>query len=291
MSSNEREYHISSLDQAIDASKTAIEFENVVFSYTEDRVVLNNVSFSIDANEYVCIIGHNGSGKSTISKVLTGLLKPASGVIKLFGIEISAVNLKYLRNNIGIVFQNPDNQFVGITAEDDIAFGLENRKVPQNKMWDIINEAAGALDIQHLLKKESLELSGGQKQRVAIASVLAINPKVIIFDESTSMLDPKGKSELKDLMVSLRDVAKKTIISITHDMEEVVRADKVIVMNKGEVQFIGKPKDIFPDEDKLVKMKLDIPFTLKLAKLLKDKGMKIDLTLDNEELINQICQS
>lgn len=291
MSNSEKEYHISSLDQAIDASKIAIEFQNVVFSYTEERTVLKNVSFSIDANEYVCIIGHNGSGKSTISKVLTGLLKPSSGIIKLFGIEISAVNLKYLRNNIGIVFQNPDNQFVGITAEDDIAFGLENRKVPQNKMWDIINEAAGALDIQHLLKKESLELSGGQKQRVAIASVLAINPKVIIFDESTSMLDPKGKSELKDLMVSLRDVAKKTIISITHDMEEVVRADKVIVMNNGEVQFIGIPKDIFADEEKLVKMKLDIPFTLKLAKLLKEKGMKIDLTLDNEELISQICQS
>lgn len=291
MSNSEKEYHISSLDQAIDASKIAIEFQNVVFSYTEERTVLKNVSFSIDANEYVCIIGHNGSGKSTISKVLTGLLKPSSGIIKLFGIEISAVNLKYLRNNIGIVFQNPDNQFVGITAEDDIAFGLENRKVPQNKMWDIINEAAGALDIQHLLKKESLELSGGQKQRVAIASVLAINPKVIIFDESTSMLDPKGKSELKDLMVSLRDVAKKTIISITHDMEEVVRADKVIVMNNGEVQFIGTPKDIFADEEKLVKMKLDIPFTLKLAKLLKEKGMKIDLTLDNEELISQICQS
>lgn len=291
MSNSEKEYHISSLDQAIDASKIAIEFQNVVFSYTEERTVLKNVSFSIDANEYVCIIGHNGSGKSTISKVLTGLLKPSSGIIKLFGIEISAVNLKYLRNNIGIVFQNPDNQFVGITAEDDIAFGLENRKVPQNKMWDIINEAAGALDIQHLLKKESIELSGGQKQRVAIASVLAINPKVIIFDESTSMLDPKGKSELKDLMVSLRDVAKKTIISITHDMEEVVRADKVIVMNNGEVQFIGTPKDIFADEEKLVKMKLDIPFTLKLAKLLKEKGMKIDLTLDNEELISQICQS
>ena len=215
---NTHNYQISSLDKIINDSSVALEFENVYFAYTEERMILKNVSFTINDNEYVCVIGHNGSGKSTISKVLTGLLKPKSGVIKLFGIEISAANLKYLRNNIGIVFQNPDNQFVGITAEDDIAFGLENRKVPPNKMWDIINDAAVATGIEDLLKKESLELSGGQKQRVAIASVLAINPKVIIFDESTSMLDPKGKNELKELMVSLRDVAKKTIISITHDI-------------------------------------------------------------------------
>ncbi|WP_051675922.1 energy-coupling factor transporter ATPase [Ureaplasma canigenitalium] len=270
-------------------STVAVEFQNVFFGYNEDRTVLKDVSFSINKNEYICIIGHNGSGKSTISKVLTGLLKPQQGTIKLFGIEISAVNLKYLRNNIGIVFQNPDNQFVGITAEDDIAFGLENRKVPQNKMWDIINEAAGALDIQDLLKKESLELSGGQKQRVAIASVLAINPKVIIFDESTSMLDPKGKNELKDLMVSLRDVAQKTVISITHDMEEVVRANRVIVMNDGQVQFIGTPEEVFQDEEKLHQMQLDIPFTLKLSKLLRENGMDVKLTLKNEELINSIC--
>jgi len=131
---NTHNYQISSLDKIINDSSVAIEFENVYFAYTEERMILKNVSFTINDNEYVCVIGHNGSGKSTISKVLTGLLKPKSGVIKLFGIEISAANLKYLRNNIGIVFQNPDNQFVGITAEDDIAFGLENRKVPPNKM-------------------------------------------------------------------------------------------------------------------------------------------------------------
>lgn len=288
---NTHNYQISSLDKIINDSSVAIEFQNVYFAYTEERMILKNVSFTINDNEYVCVIGHNGSGKSTISKVLTGLLKPKSGVIKLFGIEISAANLKYLRNNIGIVFQNPDNQFVGITAEDDIAFGLENRKVPPNKMWDIINDAAVATGIEDLLKKESLELSGGQKQRVAIASVLAINPKVIIFDESTSMLDPKGKNELKELMVSLRDVAKKTIISITHDMEEVVKADKVIVMSNGEVQYIGTPQEIFANEERLLKMQLDIPFTLKLAKTLKEKGLKIDLTLNNEELIEKICKN
>nr|WP_318032054.1 energy-coupling factor transporter ATPase [Ureaplasma sp. ES3154-GEN] len=271
-------------------SATAVSFENVYFSYNEDRVILKDVSFEINKNEYVCIIGHNGSGKSTISKVLTGLLKPASGKIKLFGIEINEVNLKFLRNNIGIVFQNPDNQFVGITAEDDIAFGLENRKVPSHQIWDIIAEAAQAAGVYDLLKRESLELSGGQKQRVAIASVLAINPEVIIFDESTSMLDPKGKKELKELMIGLRDVTKKTIISITHDMEEVINADKVIVMKAGEVQFIGKPQDVFENEDKLKAMNLDIPFTLKLSKLLKQSGLDVDLTLNNKELIKRICQ-
>ncbi|MCV3754014.1 energy-coupling factor transporter ATPase [Ureaplasma zalophigenitalium] len=278
------------IDNLVHDSETAVSFENVFFSYNEDRVILKDVSFEINQNEYVCIIGHNGSGKSTISKVLTGLLKPASGAIKLFGIQINEVNLKFLRNNIGIVFQNPDNQFVGITAEDDIAFGLENRKVPPHQMWDIIAEAAKAAGVYDLLKRESLELSGGQKQRVAIASVLAINPSVIIFDESTSMLDPKGKRELKDLMIGLRDVAKKTIISITHDMEEVINADKVIVMKAGEVQFIGKPQDVFENEEKLKAMNLDIPFTLKLSKLLKQSGLNVDLTLNNKELIKRICQ-
>ncbi|MCV3743822.1 energy-coupling factor transporter ATPase [Ureaplasma sp. ES3154-GEN] len=278
------------IDHLINESATAVSFENVYFSYNEDRVILKDVSFEINKNEYVCIIGHNGSGKSTISKVLTGLLKPASGKIKLFGIEINEVNLKFLRNNIGIVFQNPDNQFVGITAEDDIAFGLENRKVPSHQIWDIIAEAAQAAGVYDLLKRESLELSGGQKQRVAIASVLAINPEVIIFDESTSMLDPKGKKELKELMIGLRDVTKKTIISITHDMEEVINADKVIVMKAGEVQFIGKPQDVFENEDKLKAMNLDIPFTLKLSKLLKQSGLDVDLTLNNKELIKRICQ-
>lgn len=270
--------------------KTAIEFIDVNFSYVENQPILKNINFKIFENEYVCIIGHNGSGKSTISKILTALLKPQHGTIKLFDQEINTSNLKYLRNNIGIVFQNPDNQFVGLTARDDIAFGLENRKVPTHLMNDIIQNAAKTVEIEHLLHKEPLELSGGQKQRVAIASVLAINPNVMIFDESTSMLDPKGKLELKELMLDLKRQANKTIISITHDMEEVINADKVIVLEKGVVQMIDKPENVFVNKENLEKLKLDFPYTLNLSALLEDKKIIDKRTLDYGELINLICQ-
>ncbi|GAA5414466.1 energy-coupling factor transporter ATPase [Ureaplasma sp. OM1] len=268
----------------------AVEFENVYFSYIEGIPVLQNVNFEIHQGEYVCIIGHNGSGKSTISKVLGGLLKPQAGKIKLFHEEINSLNLKKLRNNIGIIFQNPDNQFVGLTVEDDLAFGLENRKVPRSEMQKIVKMAADALEISDLMTKEPAQLSGGQKQRVAIAGILAINPEIILFDESTSMLDPKGKKELKELIYDLRHKLNKTIISITHDMEEVVYADRVIVMEKGQVVATGSPDEIFVNESNLRKLKLDYPFTLKLATLLNEAGVSLNKTLKYQELIEEICQ-
>ena len=270
--------------------KKVIELSHINFSYNNDFLNLKDVSFSIMENEYVCIIGHNGSGKSTISKVLTGLLKPISGTIKLFEQEITKINIKYLRDNIGIVFQNPDNQFIGLTAEDDIAFGLENRKVNPSLMWPIIKQVADVVNITDLLDKEAVKLSGGQKQRVAIASVLALNSKIIIFDESTSMLDPKGKRELKELMLILKNKYHKTIISITHDMEEVVNADKVIIMNKGEVLRIGKPNEIFENKEFLENIKLDIPIVLNLSLLLSKKDEKFKPTLDLNNLLNQIYE-
>ena len=272
------------------AAKKVIELSHINFSYNNDFLNLKDVSFSIMENEYVCIIGHNGSGKSTISKVLTGLLKPISGTIKLFEQEITKINIKYLRDNIGIVFQNPDNQFIGLTAEDDIAFGLENRKVNPSLMWPIIKQVADVVNITDLLDKEAVKLSGGQKQRVAIASVLALNSKIIIFDESTSMLDPKGKRELKELMLILKNKYHKTIISITHDMEEVVNADKVIIMNKGEVLRVGKPNEIFENKQFLENIKLDIPIVLNLSLLLSKKDEKFKPTLDLNNLLNQIYE-
>lgn len=264
-----------------------VEFEDIYFSYTKDTKILKGINFQIFDNEYVCIIGHNGSGKSTISKILAGLLKPQSGSIKLFGEEITAKNVKHLRNNIGIVFQNPDNQFVGLTVEDDIAFGLENRKVPTNEMGKIIELAAKSIGVSNLLNKEPTELSGGQKQKVAIAGILAINPKVIIFDESTSMLDPKAKNELKELIVDLRDKINKTIISITHDMEEVINADKVIIINGGNVHCIGSPSEVFLQDNNLASLNLDFPFTLKLSTKLKEKGINVEPTLYKENFIKQ----
>lgn len=270
--------------------KTIVEFKNITFGYNPEVMVLNDINFSILENEYICIIGHNGSGKSTISKVLTGLLKPMSGELYIKDNLIDHTNINFIRSNIGIVFQNPDNQFIGITAEDDIAFGLENRRIPQEKMKDIIIQAAKSVEVDKLLSLESQKLSGGEKQRVAIASILAINPSIIIFDESTSMLDPKGKKELKELMLFLRDKKDKTVISITHDMEEVINADKVIVLNKGKIASQGKPEVIFTDEDELKKMSLEFPFILKISCGLNKSNSKIKRTLNRSELVKNICQ-
>lgn len=270
--------------------KVAIEFNDILFSYDGTRKTLDNVNFKIFDNEYVCIIGHNGSGKSTISKVLVGLLKPLNGYISIYGVKISYENIKYLRDNVGIIFQNPDSQFIGLTTEDDIAFGLENKKIHPKVMKEIISNVVKIIGIEDFLKKDSVSLSGGQKQRVAIASVLATNPKIMIFDESTSMLDPKGKKELKETILKLKHEAKKTIISITHDMDEVLNADKVIVMEKGKVKMIGKPSEIFVDEKKLKDLALDFPFSLKLSRLLKDKKVVNKLSINMDDLVESICK-
>jgi energy-coupling factor transport system ATP-binding protein len=266
----------------------AVEFNQITFGYTDNVVNLDQITFDIYENEYICIIGQNGSGKSTLSKVLTGLLQPRSGTIRLFGEVVNKLNIKHLRDNIGIVFQNPDNQFIGLTAEDDIAFGLENRKVDPNRMHGIIMAAAQMVNIENLLQKDATSLSGGQKQRVAIASVLAINPKIIIFDESTSMLDPKAKRELKNLMLVLKNKFNKTVISITHDMEEVTNADRVLIMHKGKLLKIGNPKTIFEDRSFLQNIALDIPFSLQLSKSLINLGIDIQPNLHMNSLIEQI---
>lgn len=268
--------------------KKVIELNGVCFSYDQNTPILKKVSFDVFENEYICIIGHNGSGKSTISKVLVGLLKPQSGTIKIYGEQISYLNFHHLRDNVGIIFQNPDSQFIGLTTRDDIAFGLENKKINPDLMDEIINNAASIVDIENILDKDSISLSGGQKQRVAIGSVLAMNPKIIIFDESTSMLDPKGKNELKKIMIDLKQRASKTIISITHDMDEVLNADRVIVVKKGEIIKIGKPEEIFSDEEFLENSSLDFPFILKFAKELKESKLNINLTIDKHNLIEQI---
>lgn len=265
-----------------------IELENIIFSYDQVNNVLNNVNLEIYDNEYVCIIGHNGSGKSTVSKVLVGLLKPQNGSIKIFGETITYLNFHHLRNNVGIIFQNPDSQFIGLTARDDIAFGLENKKINPDIMDEIIDNAAEIVDVSNILNKDSISLSGGQKQRVAIASVLAMNPKIIIFDESTSMLDPRGKNQLKNIMVDLKKRAEKTIISITHDMDEVLNADRVIVFRKGEVIKTGKPEEIFSDEEFLKTSALDFPFILKLSKEMKRRKFNVDLTINKKNLVEQI---
>lgn len=217
----------------------AIEVNNLTFSYDSETDVLKDISLRIPKGSYTTIIGHNGSGKSTIAKVLIGLLEPQAGTVKILGRELNEENLYDLRSHIGIVFQNPDNQFIGSTVADDIAFGLENRQVPQEDMQAIIEESAAKVGMNDYLNAEPTNLSGGQKQRVAIAGILAVKPDVIVFDESTSMLDPQGKASINKQIRELNKNKDRTIISITHDMDEVAQSEYVIVLENGQVMMEG----------------------------------------------------
>lgn len=267
-----------------------IEVKNLDFSYDEHTHAVKNVSFSIEKGSYTTIIGHNGSGKSTIAKLMIGLLEKNSGEILVDGLSLTLENLQAIRNKVGIVFQNPDNQFIGSTVKDDIAFGLENHCVEPNKMDDIIMEFAEKVNMVEFLDSEPTKLSGGQKQRVAIAGVLAMAPEIMIFDESTSMLDPQGKNEINEVIRELHEKTKMTLVSITHDIEEVTKSDFVIVMNKGEIVMSGKPEEIMKREKELLKSNLDLPFSLKMIKELEKHKIKLKQSVTIEGLVDELCQ-
>lgn len=268
----------------------AIEISSLDFEYSIDSKIFSNLSLSINKGEYVSLLGHNGSGKSTLARLIIGLLVASKGKITVFGEELNEENVYSIRNKVGIIFQNPDNQFTGSTVADDIAFGLENHNVPQNEMDDIILKYATLVGMEDFLSKEPTALSGGQKQRVAIAGVLAMNPSLIIMDESTSMLDPRGKKEIRDVVRKLRkENSDLTILSITHDVEEALDSDRIVVINKGEVIFNDAPSAVFEHEKELLEMKLDVPFVYKLRNGLKRKNINID-TVDEKEMVNALCR-
>ncbi len=269
----------------------AIEVKNLTFSYDDTKDVLKDISFSIEEGTYTTIVGHNGSGKSTVAKLLAGLLEKKSGEIKLGGLELNTENLNKIRSMIGIVFQNPDNQFIGSTVRDDIAFGLENHCVPQAEMDEIINVNAAKVKMTKYLDHEPTRLSGGQKQRVAIAGVLAMKPKILIFDEATSMLDPQGKDEIKKVIRQLHEESSLTILSITHDIDEVASSDHVIAMNNGTIALSGTPHEVFRDERKLKELQLDVPFALKFKNALKRKGIETGEHITMEGLVKDLCRS
>lgn len=254
-----------------------VKVSHLSFSYDENKKALDDVSFEVNEGEYLAIIGHNGSGKSTLARILSGIRTDFDGEVTIFDKNVDNKNIAAIRKKTGFVFQNPDNQFVGSTVRDDIAFGLENRAVPSEEMDDIIERYSKKVGMDEYLDKAPENLSGGQKQRVAIAGVLAMSPELIIYDEATSMLDPAAKKEILDLTFSLRkENPKLTLISITHDIEEAAQADKVLVLNAGKSVLFGTPKEVFENVDKLKEMRLDLPFYKKLVASLKENGVDVE---------------
>lgn len=269
---------------------TLIEFKNVSFRYREDGPwIIKNCSFTVQNNETLAIIGHNGSGKSTIAKLMNGLLFPQEGEIWINGKLLSEETVWDIRKDVGMVFQNPDNQFVGATVQDDVAFGMENRGIEREEMEKRIQMALEAVKMTEYRLTEPHRLSGGQKQRVAIAGILAIYPKVLILDEATVMLDPRGRQEIMNTIEHLRQEKNLCLITITHDLNEIVRTDRVIVLNKGEIWATGTPKEILQNGKELVEIGLDIPFVTELATELKKLGVAINNEpISNEELLEEL---
>ncbi|HFH9839502.1 TPA: energy-coupling factor transporter ATPase [Streptococcus suis] len=265
-----------------------IEVKNLTYKYNQEdeHYTLNDVSFHVKQGEWLSIIGHNGSGKSTTVRLIDGLLEAESGDIYIDGDVLTVDNVWDKRRLIGMVFQNPDNQFVGATVEDDVAFGLENQGIPLEEMRTRVNEALELVGMADFKTREPARLSGGQKQRVAIAGVVALRPKIIILDEATSMLDPEGRLDLIKIVREIKDRHGMTVVSITHDLYEVALSDRVIVMKQGQVESISSPDELFIRED-LVDLDLDKPFTTELATSLRQAGLDLPLRYFTEEELEE----
>ena len=273
-----------------------LSFNNVTFSYTPDqpeaRKAVQNVSFSINKGEWIAIVGHNGSGKSTMAKLMSGLLFPEQGEVRIKKDVLTEENLWEIRSQIGMVFQNPDNQFVGATVQDDVAFSLENNGVPYDEMVKRVKESLHQVKMDGFMNHEPHHLSGGQKQRVAIAGALAMHPQILILDEATSMLDPQGRDEVLKIVQALREQIGLTVLSITHDLEEALLADRVIFMNDGKKYAEGTPSEIFALGDQLIEFGLDLPFAMKMTRLLQAQGIQlVGQHMTEEELVNDLWTS
>ena len=275
-------------------TQPVISIKNIHFNYQDQDTseALSDVSLDVYEGEWLAIIGHNGSGKSTLAKMMNGLLEASSGEIYIDGQLLTERTVYEARRKVGMVFQNPDNQFVGTTVEDDIAFGLENIGMPRDEMVRKINTSLEMVRMTKFKEKEPARLSGGQKQRVAIAGMIALAPKVVILDEATSMLDPQGRFEVISTIQQLHKDKGITVISITHDLDEAAQADRVLLMEGGKVNRIGKPSEIFEMGTALVDKGLDVPFSEKLKAILKDKGMNVpNEYLDEEGLVEWLWTS
>lgn len=270
-----------------------LSLHEVTYTYTpeepETRNAVDSISFSVNDGEWIAIVGHNGSGKSTMAKLMNGLLFPRNGEVRVLGETLNEENLWDIRSQMGMVFQNPDNQFVGATVQDDVAFALENNGIPFEDMVVRVHESLSQVKMDKFLNSEPHHLSGGQKQRVAIAGALALKPRILILDEATSMLDPQGREEVLSTIHHLREETHLTVLSITHDLEEALLADRIIVMNDGRKYAEGTPAEIFLRGEELVALGLDLPFALKMSKLLINNGVSLqDTHMSEQELVKDI---
>lgn len=279
-----------SKSEVLSVAESFVRLEHVFYKYEDtEKYAVKDVSISAQKGEWVVLVGHNGSGKSTIAKLLNGLLFPEDGLIKIGHFVLSEKNIWDIRRQVGMVFQNPDNQFVGATVQDDVAFGLENHGVPHDTMVERVESALNEVGMQSYALHEPARLSGGQKQRVAIAGVLALQPDVIILDEATSMLDPRGRAEVMETIRIMREQEDITVISITHDLDEVLFADRVIVMNNGEVHSEGTPQEIFEQADAMREIGLGVPFIIELQEKLVAGGFETGSTVLSEgALLDQL---
>ena len=277
----------------LDNMKNIIEVQHLKYKYDNhvDSYILKDVTFHVKQGEWLSIVGHNGSGKSTTIRLIDGLLEAESGEIIIDGDKLTLENVWEKRRHIGMVFQNPDNQFVGATVEDDVAFGLENQGMGYQTMFDRVQEALDIVGMQDFKEREPARLSGGQKQRVAIAGVVALRPDIIILDEATSMLDPEGRLELIQTVKKIKDRHGMTVISITHDLDEVALSDRVLVMKEGQVESTSTPSELFSRVD-LEDLGLDEPFTNQVKATLLDSGFQLpERYLTEKELQDYLWES
>lgn len=272
--------------------ESQIMVRDVVFHYPgQSEPALNGLSLDVYKGEWLAIVGHNGSGKSTLTKLWNGLLIPEQGEVRVETLDPSnAADVWDVRTRIGVVFQNPDNQFVGATVRDDVAFSLENMGLPRQEMVRRIDDSLARVGLSELADREPHQLSGGQKQRVAIAAALAMRPRVLVLDEATSMLDPIGRQKV---LQTVRQLVSEgmTVVAITHELDEVLFADRIIALSKGKIAMTGTPEDVFQHPDTLRDIQLDVPFIVRMQLELKARGIPLDrLMLQHSELVNHLCR-